>query len=266
LILMRRILTIIFVVINTIYLHGQDQTLQFNPKYLESPILHSNWYDSSLKVEYITSYNNSLDSSSCLLVNGYADYRIQNPNDYLSKVKNYDVSKIDILFTDYPKRKEDWITNYYELLANRVKELFVIDPSLKTKLIEWKLVLQTDCNTGNKAKKMKHGLIIYFTPKKVTEETLIEEEKDNPEETNIPVKNQPKDSVDIVNVTPTRNTKSFVPAPGDESIIPVHVLQLIPTKEYKPPKRIKNRDEPGCPKFKTRADKPRKRIFRRWFS
>jgi len=47
-------------------------------------------------------------------------------------------------------------------LANRIQTLLRIDPSLNNSNVKWRAILQTDCNTGNEAEKMFHGIIIHY--------------------------------------------------------------------------------------------------------
>mgnify|MGYP001811514414 CR=1 FL=1 len=58
------------------------------------------------------------------LTNGYAQSKIVDGEKWTSIRETNEVKKIDIVYTKYPKDKEFWLTNYHELLANRLKELF----------------------------------------------------------------------------------------------------------------------------------------------
>jgi hypothetical protein len=49
------------------------------------------------------------------------------------------------------------------LLADRVKELIALDPSLDSKHVIWNLVMQTGCETREQAKAMFHGIAITYS-------------------------------------------------------------------------------------------------------
>ena len=109
------------------------------------------------------------------LTNGYAQSKIVDGEKWTFIRETNEVKKIDIVYTKYPKDKEFWLTNYHELLANRLKELFRLDPDLNDKNIQWNIALQTQCESNEEAKKMFHGFILHYEPlpkgkKKKTEE------------------------------------------------------------------------------------------------
>lgn len=103
-------------------------------------------------------------ATTIFLENGYSKYKILNPKSWLNNKSKGIPTEIDIIFTKYPKDKEFWQINYSELLSNRLKALFDIDPSLNDNRITWRMVLQTDCETEAQAKKIPHGFIIKMMP------------------------------------------------------------------------------------------------------
>lgn len=223
----------------------------FGKEFLLQPVSHAQWFDNHLPVTRIDKYSNTHDSSELFLPNGYAAYRLSDLQSYERIREKVVVTCIEVIFTDYPKRKEDWITNYYELLANRLRELFKLDSTLNSRRIAWRLVTQTSCSTSREAKSLLHGIRLLYKPKHCGEVAYQPEP-------------QPAhDTVPVASNVPEKEPDWLDPIPGPGAMIPHNALHLIPTKEYKPPKRKKGRDEPACPKFKTRADKPRKGILRR---
>lgn len=104
------------------------------------------------------------DSLSIALENGYARAPIINAQEYDYDATRYRVAKVDIVFTRYPYNKRDWLTNYYDLLAWRLKALFEIDQFLNDSSIEWGLLLQTSCKTAPRAKELFHGIVLYLEP------------------------------------------------------------------------------------------------------
>ena len=105
-----------------------------------------------------------------ILENGYSKSKIINAASWPPKEKKYKVVEIQSIYTQYPKDKDFWLTNYHSLLADRLKELFILDPTLNDKRIEWTMVLQTACNTAQQAEKMFHGFAIYYVP--IVEDTV----------------------------------------------------------------------------------------------
>jgi hypothetical protein len=110
-------------------------------------------------------------SEAIVLANGYASPIISDRKSYNFDKDLFKVKRIDIVFTKYPLHKKDWLTNYYDLLAWRLKELFAIDSTLNKADIEWGLVLQVQGKTAAAAKGLFHGIVITLEPL----ETLTDE-------------------------------------------------------------------------------------------
>lgn len=160
--------------------------------YAQSPQFQAEWLDNprDFKTELLTQFDlqeleefeYNLPDDAVLLENGYAKYTIKNAEDWEdTKVENIPTD-IFVVYTKYPKRKEDWRTNYHDLLANRLVELFKIDPTLNDTKIKWHILLQTNCNTEAEAKRLFHGIIVYYKPKiAATDLTSVtfEEEEDS---------------------------------------------------------------------------------------
>ena len=69
-----------------------------------------------------------------------------------------------MVYTKYPKDLQFWLTPYHDLLANRLKALFEVDPDLNDVSIKFIMVLQTECETDEQARKMWHGVLIRYRP------------------------------------------------------------------------------------------------------
>jgi hypothetical protein len=80
--------------------------------------------------------------------------------------KNHIAYEIDLVFTKYPENINNWRTDYYKLLNDRLITLFSIDSTLRSKKIRWNMILQTRCQTEEEAKKYFHGFVIKYRPKK----------------------------------------------------------------------------------------------------
>lgn len=143
-------------------LFGQVEK-KFSKEILDNPRKYGEAFEKLFNYNEVKTYKDADHPNSVLLENGYTKSKIINPE----KWKPYDdkivITQIDIVFTKYPRDKEFWRTNYYDLLAARVKELINLDSSLNSSDFEWNLVLQTEPTTEPEAKSMFHGIsITYF--------------------------------------------------------------------------------------------------------
>jgi hypothetical protein len=100
--------------------------------------------------------------SAVILENGYAKSTIKNPTIWKPDYLTTEITDIEIVFTKYPLDKDKWITSYQELLCNRLRELFKLDPRLNCSKIKYKLILQTDCITDSLARTFFHGIVIKY--------------------------------------------------------------------------------------------------------
>lgn len=137
------------------------QEKKFSQEMLANPRDFAAVYEKSFNIVEIPVFQKTPKSGQVVLENGYVQHIFKNPSLWQPR-KSIAVTEINIVFTKYPRSKDLWQTNYYELLANRLKELFKLDSSLNNKNFEWNIVLQTDCNSEEQAKKMFHGVIISY--------------------------------------------------------------------------------------------------------
>jgi len=144
------------------FVHAQ-QNKKFSNDILEHPRNYGEKFERLFNLNEIPKFNKDDTANKVILENGYTRYTIKNAKDWPAYNKNIVVTQIDVIYTKYPKNKEFWRTNYYDLLANRIKELFKLDSTLNSSDFEWNIILQTDCNSEAEAKKMFHGIsITYF--------------------------------------------------------------------------------------------------------
>jgi hypothetical protein len=139
----------------------QAQEKKFPADMLAKPRDYAGLYEKSFSIVEIPFFQKNNKPGQVILETGYVQHLIKNPAAWQAKPTTI-VTEINIVFTKYPKNKELWQTNYYDLLANRLKELFLIDSSLNSQNFEWNLVLQTECTTEEQAKKMFHGIVIRY--------------------------------------------------------------------------------------------------------
>lgn len=159
---MKALFLILFVSFAQQLIAGNEK--MFSDSLLEFPKLHITQIKKLFSYNEIGTFKNSGNSFCTVLENGYAKSKILNPEWWLKIKKNRIVTSIDIVFTKYPRKESDWITNYAELLAARLQELFKTDPDLNCKNIKWHLVLQTDCKTDLETRSYFHGIVIHSVP------------------------------------------------------------------------------------------------------
>ena len=98
------------------------------------------------------------------------------------QMKHYQVVQADLVFTQYPHDLADWRINYYELLAQRLKNLFQEFPQLNNQTIKWRIVRQTNCDTKEEALQMFHGFVFTIEKKNEWKPIHLEDSKIYPED------------------------------------------------------------------------------------
>jgi len=142
--------------------------LHFLNEHLENPVPSGTLLLDRFQYQETDVYEKQNRKDVIYLENGYASAKIRDVENYLIHTEKHKVSKVEIIYTKYPLHKEDWLTNYYDLLARRLKQIFSIDSTLNSSEIEWFLVSQTECRTAYEAKNMFHGIALYLEPLSAT--------------------------------------------------------------------------------------------------
>lgn len=146
------------------------QNLHFSNDLLNNPIQYKDQLEKlTAKIEVPVFRKNEL-ANTILLETDYVSSTIKNPKSWPNST-DYKVSQINLVFSKYPVDIETWKTNYYVLMANRYKELFKIDSRFNNSTIKYYVVLQTNCQSENEAKKLFHGFEIMYT--KITKPSLV---------------------------------------------------------------------------------------------
>lgn len=143
--------------------YGQSTVPRFPADVLSHPVQNKTTLESLIPAYEMARFNTLPGKNTVLLENGYTSPVIHDHKNWPPAGK-YTVKEVSMIITKYPVNKEDWRTNYHQLMANRLMELFRIDPSLNDKNIRFRLVLQTDCPTEADAKKLFHGFEIRYQP------------------------------------------------------------------------------------------------------
>ncbi|MEM7660152.1 MAG: hypothetical protein AAF399_28845 [Bacteroidota bacterium] len=102
-----------------------------------------------------------------VLRTNYAEAVLENGENWLAKARTNFAYEIDLVFTLYPREIQDWRTNYFELLEERLQSLVALDSNLRHPRIRWNMILQTQPANEEEAKEMFHGFVIKYRPKRV---------------------------------------------------------------------------------------------------
>ena len=156
-----RVSTLLILVV-LISSNSYGQTKKFTIDMLDNPTKYEKNFEKLFNLNEIDVYDTTSTKGKVVLENSYARSKIQNPEDWQPYRKDIVVTQIDVVYTKYPRNKEFWRTNYYSLLAKRVKELFVLDSTLNSADFEWNIKYQTSSTTEEETKKMFHGICIHY--------------------------------------------------------------------------------------------------------
>jgi len=138
---------------------GQDY---FKQDTLSHPRLYSEELVTLLNYSETATYQLQNDSNTVFLENGYGLHPIINGSKWKALKEDNKPYRVDIIYTKYPFKFEDWNPNYFDLLANRLIELFEIDSNLNIEGISWNLILQTNCHDPESALRLPHGIKIWY--------------------------------------------------------------------------------------------------------
>ncbi|MGB0983258.1 MAG: leucine-rich repeat domain-containing protein [Saprospiraceae bacterium] len=142
------------------------QEIEFESDVLNNPMDNKRTLLASFDLREVPLFEPENLPKRILLENGYAKYEIKNPQNWTNIKRDKIPVAIDIIYTKYPRAKENWRTEYHGLLANRLKALFELDPSLNSINITWNIILQTECYSERQTKKLFHGIAIHYISKK----------------------------------------------------------------------------------------------------
>ena len=153
------------------------QEVAFSPEVLENPVQNKQQLEKIFKIVKTKKVNPKSQKNTSVLYNGYAQSKLSKTENWTNSKDGVKPKEIHLVFSLYPKEFDYWLTNYHELLANRLKALFAVDEELNSRDIKWFLVLQTDCETEDEAKLLYHGILIKYD--KLSAKEIKEREKAN---------------------------------------------------------------------------------------
>ena len=148
---------------------------KFSSDILGNPNKFSTFFEETLPITEVEIYQYNNAAQSILLENGYAKYQFENNNDWPPQGLNVVPTEVTVIFTQYPKHKSFWLTDYHWLLAKRLEELFSLDSALNDTSIVYNIVMQTDCENEFEAMQLFHGIEVKYQVI-VEEEVILEEE------------------------------------------------------------------------------------------
>jgi len=151
-----------------------EPIVRFSKDLLDNPKKHAKEIEKLFKIQITKKVNPAFLKNTTALENGYSKYDIPNAEPWYQVKEGVQVLEVSLVFSKYPKDFNFWQTNYYELLANRLKTLFDIDPELNDMEVKYNLVLETECETEEDAKKLFHGFLIKH--RQLTKKELKERE------------------------------------------------------------------------------------------
>ena len=111
-------------------------------------------------------------NNSIILKNGLRSSNYLNPSSWESIKEEVEVKSINIVFSKYPIRKNGYSMNH-KLLFNRLKNLFLIDPLLNDSIIDWNIILHTNCKNDIQVDSLFHGIIIEYKNEEILDARQI---------------------------------------------------------------------------------------------
>jgi hypothetical protein len=127
----------------------------------------------------VSEYQIEKQQGAAVLEMAYAQHRINNPEIWSEVSTSAEVLSVDLIFTKYPRKRNDWITDYDFLLNARIKNLMKLIPGLKGNAqVQWNIVLQNKCVKEPEAQAMFHGAVVRYSK---TEEQIITTSLDSQE-------------------------------------------------------------------------------------
>ncbi|MDY0200803.1 MAG: hypothetical protein RBR40_07440 [Tenuifilaceae bacterium] len=252
---MIRITTLLsLILIPTLVAFSQGK-IMFTKQVLDNPIEYSQWFDRNLELVYVDAFEAQNFTQTTCLENGYVKHQFLDGNNLRDSHWGATPVSIDVVYTKYPFYRDDWQTNYFTLLANRLKELFLLDSTLNSTSIKWRLVMQTNGKSGNEAKHLFHGIVINYSPQFFAYLPVITPQfRLNP----------PQVETETISVFMDYADELVVNEPNLEAILYPKTVYNRDMKQ-RIPERVKQYKEPGCSKFSTRADRPKVGLWARLF-
>ena len=234
--------------------YGQHKPM-FSNYLLNNPIDSSQWFDSVLELVYVDIFEELQSNRIVCLENGYVQHQFSEEVKLGHRYWGATPISVDIVFTKYPLNRDDWQTNYFILLANRLKELFLLDPSLNSSGIKWRLVMQTRGKSAVEAKDLFHGIVITLAPQTLSALPAIA------------VKSPIKMPLDEDKPMRMLMSQVHTPSLSHAEIKSILYPQSVYVRDLKrhTPERVRRKNDPSCSKFTTRADRPKSGLWSRIF-
>lgn len=155
-------------------LFGQEK---FSYETLDNPKKHGQEVENKFKITEVYEFKKDSSKTCIAIKNGLRSSYYVNGDDWLKIEHKAEPIAIKIVFSKYPVRKEGYKMNH-ALLFNRLKNLFKIDPYLNDTILNWEIVLQTNCKDDAQVANLFHGVIIEYKllddPEKNSDEICLD--------------------------------------------------------------------------------------------
>jgi Leucine rich repeat/Leucine Rich repeats (2 copies)/Leucine Rich Repeat len=161
---MRILLSTLLLFLSYQSVYGQ---IEFSSEQLKDPNkfadeIRAHFDEQEIELFDTTFTSDHLGNKIFLLRNGLRSSNYLHINKWLAIRDSAEIVSIDIVFSKYPNRKNNYQMNM-PLLFNRLKKLFIIDSQLNSEMIEWNIVLQTDCRFDEQVDSLFHGVVIHYS-------------------------------------------------------------------------------------------------------
>lgn len=134
---------------------------QFSIKSLTSVDKFGDEFRAVFHVKEISEFNPDSTENAVCIENGLRSSTYLNIDDWLSIKDEVKVTGIAVVFSKYPVINGVY-PKFHQLLCNRLKNLFEIDPALNKKDISWEMILQTNCINDSQVATLFHGIVIKY--------------------------------------------------------------------------------------------------------
>lgn len=134
---------------------------KFSDELLNNPKKYGKQVENSFKITEVFELKKDSLIKSVAIKNGLRSSTYVNAEDWTSLENSAEAIGVKIVFSKYPIRRNGYQMNH-PLLFNRLKNLFDIDPYLNDTLLNWEIILQTNCKNDDQVDDLFHGVIIEY--------------------------------------------------------------------------------------------------------
>lgn len=137
-------------------------TERFSVDQLNNPKKHTAVIKAQFEVAEIPVFEVDTNQYYIALQNGLRSSNYINEGDWIDVSSKQQANAVTLVFSKYPVRKGVYKMQM-PLLANRLKRLFEIDPSLNDTAISYRIILHTNCMNDEQVDGLFHGALIHYS-------------------------------------------------------------------------------------------------------